>query len=72
MQIQSDSLHAIPQIQQVMSSDCTAEFLLSHDIIVTSHCSHQKVLEEASETSLDCIKLTIIRDNKIKDFTKLC
>ena len=54
-----------------MSLNCTVEFSLSHDIIITSHCSCQKILEEASETSLDCIKLTIIRDNKIEDFTRL-
>ena len=54
-----------------MSSDCTAEFLLSHDIIITSYCSYQKILEEIDKTLLDCVKLIIIRDNKIKDFTKL-
>ena len=55
-----------------MSLNCAAEFLLSHDIITTSHCSHQKILEEADETLLDYIELTIIRNNKVKDFTRLC
>ena len=54
-----------------MSLDCTIEFLLSHDIIITSHCSHQKILEEADETLLNYVKLTIVRDNKIEDFIKL-
>ena len=55
-----------------MSSDCAAEFLLLHDIIATSHCSHQEISEEASEASLDCVELTVIRDNKVEDFTRLC
>ena len=71
MQIQSNSSHAMSQIQQIMSLDYTAEFLLLHDIIITSYYSHQKISEEVSETLLDCVKLTIVRDNKIKDFTKL-
>ena len=54
-----------------MSLDCTVEFLLLHDIIITSYYSYQKISEEASETLLDYIKLTIVRDNKIKDFIKL-
>ena len=55
-----------------MSLDCAAEFLLLHDIIATPHCSHQEVSEEASETSLGYVELTVVRDNKVKDFTRLC
>ena len=54
-----------------MSSDYATEFLLLHDIIITSHCSHQKISEEASETSLNYIELTIIRNNKVEDFIRL-
>ena len=54
-----------------MSPDCAVEFSLSHDIITTPHYSCQEVSEEAGETSLDCVKLTVTRDNKIEDFTKL-
>ena len=54
-----------------MSLDYAAEFLLLHDIIITSHCSYQKISEEVDEILLDCVKFTIIRDNKIKDFTRL-
>ena len=72
MQIQSDSSHATPQIQQVMSLNYAAEFLLSHNIIITSHYSCQKILEEVDKTLLDCVKLTVIRDNKIKSFIRLC
>ena len=55
-----------------MSPDCTAEFLLLHDIIITSYCSYQKILEEVDKTLLDSVKLIIIRDNKVEDFTRLC
>ena len=55
-----------------MSLDYATKFSLLHDIIVTSHCSCQKISEEASETSLNYIKLTIVRDNKVEDFTRLC
>ena len=54
-----------------MSLDYTAEFLLSYNIIIISYYSYQKILEEVDKTLLDYVKLTIIRDNKIKDFTRL-